>query len=257
MSRCARGRFTCNLVLIAVLLLCTSAASAPLLNYRVQARYPHDVNAFTQGLVWSEGELFESTGRYGFSSLRAVDLDTGRVLRERSLPKRLFGEGLTLWGDRLVQLTWREGLGLIHARETFEPLGRFSISGEGWGLTHDGQQWILSDGTSWLAFLDPKSGELIRRVRVTEGERAITRLNELEWIEGAVWANIWLTDHIVRIDPDSGALTGRLDLGALWPRSQRPESADVLNGIAWRADRRHLLVTGKCWPWVFELAIEE
>lgn len=241
---------------LAALLIPLLGSTAPPLDYQVVARYPHDPHAFTQGLVWSDGRLFESTGGYGHSSLREVELDSGRVLREHRLPRRFFGEGLTLWKDTLVQLTWREGLGLIYGREDFAPRATFALAGEGWGLAQNGRHWILSDGSAWLSILDPDTGATLRRLQVTDAGRPVERLNELEWIEGACWANVWLTERILRIDPESGAVSGELDLSRLWPKTQRPPDADVLNGIAWRADRRHLLVTGKRWPWLFELALE-
>jgi hypothetical protein len=167
------------------------ADSAPVLGYRVVASYPHDPSAFTQGLIFIDGKLYESTGNYGRSTLRRVDLETGRVEQDIRLAPNLFGEGLMDWRGRLVQLTWRERLGIIYDAKTFERLETFQYPGEGWGLTHDGQHWIMSDGTDELRFLDPETRNVVRRLKVRAGKRPVHRLNELEYIDGAIWANVW------------------------------------------------------------------
>lgn len=243
------------------------ADGVPVHGFRVIASWPHDARAFTQGLVVADGLLYESTGGYGRSTLRRVDLETGRVLQERSLPARLFGEGLTAWQGELVQLTWRAGTGLRYDRQTFAPLGEFEVQGEGWGLTHDGRHWILSDGSATLRFLEPGTGTERRRVRVRDGRRLVRHLNELEMVpvgrgasaaEGGrveLWANVWHSDRLVRIDPEDGGVLGYVDLSGLWPRKQRPHREAVLNGIAYDADRGRLLVTGKLWPRLYWIAV--
>lgn len=231
------------------------SSSAPVFGYRVVASFPHDPHAFTQGLVSVDGQVFEGTGHYGESSLRRVDLATGRVEQEIRLPSHLFGEGLTVWQDRLVQLTWREGLGLIYDRDSLTLMETFTYSGEGWGLTHDGRHWIMSDGSSELRFLDPDTHRVVHRLSVRDGVRAIDNLNELEWVEGEIWANIWHSDRIVRIDPVSGRVAGWIDLGGLCPATERPHREAVLNGIAYDAKTRRLFVTGKDWPRLYEIEI--
>ena len=218
----------------------------------VIARYPHDPSAFTQGLTLHDGRLFESTGQYGRSSVREVNIDSGRVERIVSNPRTYFGEGIAIMGDRVYQLTWLSGTGFVYDLESFEQLGSFEYEGEGWGLTHDGTHLIMSDGSSRLRFLDPADFSVVRTVDVVDGERPVTRLNELEFIRGEIWSNIWYDDRIARISPDSGEVIGWVDLTTLYPRSLRLAD-DVLNGIAYDADTGRLLVTGKNWPTLFEL----
>ncbi|MEA3640321.1 MAG: glutaminyl-peptide cyclotransferase [Lamprobacter sp.] len=231
------------------------AAEAPVSAVRVVARYPHDPGAFTQGLVIVEGELYEGTGGFGESSLRRVELKTGRVLERVELPSRWFGEGITDWQDELIQLTWRAGIGLRYARASLEPLGRFAIAGEGWGLTHDGRHWIMSDGSADLRFLDPVDGRELRRLRVLDGAAPVDRLNELEYVRGEIWANLWYQDRLVRIDPADGRVLGYVDLSDLWPAGQPRRSEQVLNGIAFDRETKQLLVTGKHWPWLYEVEL--
>ncbi len=228
------------------------------LRVRVLARHPHDPKAFTQGLLWHGGRLYESTGlRGGRSSVREVDLATGRVLRRRALDADFFGEGLALVGGDLVQLTWTSGVAFRWRLRSFEPRGRFTYRGEGWGLCFDGRQLVMSDGSAWLAFRDPKTFEVRRRVRVTLHGRPVDRLNELECVEGAVFANVWTTDHIVRIDPASGRVTALVDASGLLSSEERAGRADVLNGIAWVPEWERFLITGKRWPWLFEVRFDE
>jgi glutamine cyclotransferase len=227
-------------------------------SYEVINRFPHDTGAFTQGLVYAREEerdlLYESTGLYGRSSLRRVDLTTGEVLQQRNLESRYFGEGLALRGDRLYQLTWRSGTGFIYDRATFEPVDEFSYSTEGWGLAEDGERLILSDGSSRLYFLDPESLGVTGQITVTSRGQPVTRLNELEVIDGLVWANVWLTDRVVIIDPAHGWVVGEVDFaGLLTPGEASP--ADVLNGIAYDPAGQRIFVTGKLWPWLFEVAV--
>lgn len=230
---------------------------APISQVKVLARYPHDPEAFTQGLVIVGGTLYESTGGYGTSSLRRVDLETGRVLQRIDLPSQWFGEGLTDWRDELVMLTWRAGVGLRYRRATLQPTGRFAISGEGWGLTQDGRHWIMSDGSAELRFLDPSDGRELRRLQVIDNGEPVARLNELELLRGEIWANIWYRDELVRIDPDTGRVLGRVDLRGLWPDGQRRRSAQVLNGIAYDHATDQVFVTGKLWPWLYQVEVED
>lgn len=226
------------------------------LSYRVTERYPHDPDAFTQGLVYESGRLFESTGLRGRSSLREVDLSTGAVMRRHDVSAPFFAEGLALVGDELIQLTWQESVAFRYSRDSFDERGSSSYVGEGWGLAYDGESLIMSDGSAQLYFRDPATFEVRRVITVTESGAPIDRLNELEWIDGALWANVWQTDLILRVDPADGMVTGYLDLRGLLDPEAR-ENADVLNGIAWDRDRRLLLVTGKLWPTLFALEIDE
>lgn len=220
----------------------------------VVAAYPHDPMAFTQGLAVANGRLYEGTGRYGASSIRRVDLETGRVEQRRELNARYFGEGITILDGRLYELTWRAGLGIVYDLESFDLLETFRYPGEGWGLANDGERLILSDGTSTLRFLDPESFEELGRVTVREDGTPLDRLNELELVDGEVWANVWYEDRIVRIDPETGEVLGALDLSRLYPASQRGSEA-VLNGIAYDAEADRLFVTGKNWPQLFEIEV--
>ncbi|MGI9302747.1 MAG: glutaminyl-peptide cyclotransferase [Gammaproteobacteria bacterium] len=225
------------------------------LGYKVVASVEHHRRAFTQGLVFRNGRLFESVGGYGESSLRELDPATGRVLRERRLPRRLFAEGLTQFGERLIQLTWRSGLALVYDVNSLEPVGQFRYRGEGWGLTDDGERLIMSDGSSELRFLDPASFRELSRVSVRDGTEPVALLNELEYINGSVYANIWHSDAIARIDPDSGRVQAWIDLSDLLPLIYRRGDEDVLNGIAYDRVSKRLLVTGKRWPRLFEIEV--
>lgn len=227
--------------------------AAPHLGVVVLNRFPHDPGAFTQGLACVDGDLLEGTGRYGHSTIRRVELETGRVLQQRELSPNLFGEGVALWRERIVQLTWKAGQGLIRDRDTLAIVDRFSYSGEGWGITADERHWILSDGSSTLRFLDPETRREVRRIRVHDGDRPIERLNELEYIHGEIWANIWHRDQLVRVAPADGRVLGYVDLDGLWPRGERGSGEAVLNGIAYDADRDRLFVTGKYCPALFEI----
>jgi glutaminyl-peptide cyclotransferase len=223
-------------------------------DYEIVNVYPHDPAAFTQGLLYRDGRLYESTGLRGRSSLREVRLETGEVLRQRALEPRFFGEGLADWGDRLVQLTWQAGLGFVYDLETFEILRTFRYPGEGWGLARHGEHLIMSDGTAELRFLDPETFEERHRITVMEEGREVRNLNELEVIDGKVYANVFLTDEIVIIDPASGRVTGRIDLRGLLTPAERSRT-DVLNGIAYDAEGDRLFVTGKLWPKLFEIEL--
>jgi glutaminyl-peptide cyclotransferase len=223
---------------------------------RVIASYPHDPRAFTQGLLFHDGFLWESTGHYGQSTLRKVDLASGEVLALRALPAQVFGEGLALWGDELVQLTWTNRLGFVYALEDLRPLRVFRLTGEGWGLTHDKKQLILSDGSADLIFLDPQDYTEVRRLPVHDRGQPVTRLNELEYIKGQVWANVWMTDRIAIISPRDGRVTAWLDLKGLLPAAERSATTAELNGIAYDAQNDRIFVTGKYWPKIFEIALE-
>jgi glutamine cyclotransferase len=227
------------------------------IGYRVVATYPHDRRAYTQGLVYAGGALYESTGLYGRSSLRELDLKSGRPKAIRHLAPHYFGEGLTAFGDRLFQLTWRSGTGFVYARESLRPLAEFRYAIEGWGLTHDGRHLIMSDGSDLLYFLDAQTFNEVRRVRVHDARGAVERLNELEFIGGSIFANVWQSPRIVRIDPNSGRVTGYIDLSELTDRMRRDPSADVLNGIAYIPGSGRLLVTGKQWPHLYAIELEQ
>ncbi|MEL6324656.1 MAG: glutaminyl-peptide cyclotransferase [Pseudomonadota bacterium] len=225
--------------------------------YEIVGTYPHDPQAFTQGLFYEgDGRLLESTGRYGESSVRRVALDTGTVRDIRPLPNRVFGEGLAPIDNKLFVLTWRSEVGFILDRSSFEPIGTFAYTGEGWGLTSDGARLFLSDGTSSLRILDPETLAQTGRLTVTYRGEPLPLLNELEWIDGRLWANVWQTDTIVEIDPETGIVIGQLDLPALYPADRRQAPLDdVLNGIAYDPETGHLFVTGKLWPSLFELKL--
>ncbi|MBB4636257.1 glutaminyl-peptide cyclotransferase [Longimicrobium terrae] len=215
--------------------------------------YPHDTASFTQGLVWQGGNLYESTGRYGTSTVRQVELETGAVIRSTPLAPQYFAEGLALVGDSLFQLTWREGVMFVYDRATLRPGRQISYQGEGWGLTTDGRSLIISDGSSYLTFLDARTLNPQRTVQVVDAGQGVNDLNELEWVKGEVWANVWHTNRIARIDPQTGQVKGWLDLAALVPPVSDPEG--VLNGIAYDSQTNRLLVTGKLWPKIFEIRI--
>lgn len=239
----------------AVLLLGAAQPSTPVWGYRVVKAYPHDPQAFTQGLFFEGGQFFESTGQKGSSWLRRVELETGKVLQQQDLPPNYFGEGSIGWKDKIVQLTWQEGVGFVWDLKTFEPRGAFAYPGEGWGLTRDDKRLIMSDGTAELRFLDPETLEEIGRVTVTDGGAKIDQLNELEWVEGEVWANIWLTDRIARIDPKTGKVVGWIDLTGILRPAAAKGGEDVLNGIAYDAARKKVYVTGKLWPELYEIEL--
>jgi glutamine cyclotransferase len=232
-----------------------AGAPVPIYGFEVVRTYPHDAGAFTQGLVFRDGELLESTGRYP-STVRRVRLEDGAVLHRRELDPTLFGEGLTVFEDRVLTLTWKGGKGFVWDSATLEPEGEFVYAGEGWGLTHDATRLILSDGTAALRFLDPHTFAETGRVPVTVRGRPLGQINELEWVEGEVFANVWQTNFIVRIDPATGVVTGVIDLTDLMPdRSGLDPTDAVLNGIAWDAEGRRLFVTGKNWPKLFEIRL--
>ena len=219
------------------------------------AEYPHDTGAYTEGLFIDRGELWESTGEVGHSSVRQVELKTGRVLRQVAVPRPYFGEGIVPWRDQILSLTWQHHRGFRWSRAGLKRLGTFGYSGEGWALTSDGTRLIMSDGTPELRFIDPASFKELGRVRVTANGQPVPRLNELEYVNGEVLANVWLTDLIVKIDPATGAVTGVIDLSDLHAKAGTDGRDDVANGIAWDGVAKKLYVTGKRWPVLFEVGV--
>lgn len=241
-----------------IVLVISAAITAPAFaadGYRIVNTYPHDRNAYTQGLLFQDGHLYESTGRNGYSSLRMVDLETGRVLQNAPVPEKYFAEGLASWGSTLIQLTWESHIGFVYDRFSFRLLRTFNYNCEGWGLTQDGKNLILSNGTATLRFLDPVTFREVRRVAVKDHGSPVTELNELEYVRGQIYANVWHTDRIARISPANGQVLGWIDLSGLLPPSQHPDPEAVLNGIAYDAARDRLFVTGKLWPSLFEIKI--
>jgi len=232
---------------------CASAQKVD--SYQVVHTYPHDAHAFTQGLVYVDGHLYESTGLEGQSSLRMEDLETGRIDKFQDDPSKYFAEGLTDWGNTLVQLTWQNHIVLVYDRATFRLLRTLPYPGEGWGLTHDDKNLILSDGTAVLHFLDPTTLKELRRITVRDHSGPITQLNELEFIHGEIYANVWHTDRIARISPATGKVTSWLDLKGLLSPDQRSDREAVLNGIAYDTVHDRLFVTGKLWPKIFEIKV--
>jgi glutamine cyclotransferase len=228
------------------------SASPTLYTYQIIKMHPHDTTAFTEGLVFNNGVLYESTGEYGYSSLRQVNLENGDVQHDVFLPNKYFGEGITVVNDSIVQLTWRENIGFIYDKETFSLLGNFSYSSEGWGLTFNGSDLIMSDGTSKLSFLDPITFQMVEQVSVHDGNTPVTNINELEFINGDVYANIWMQQKIAIINPQTGTVKGWIDLTGIY---QSNNLDHVLNGIAYDSQTNRLLITGKDWPNLYEITI--
>ncbi|MGO9936039.1 MAG: glutaminyl-peptide cyclotransferase [Terracidiphilus sp.] len=245
----------CRFALIAVVAFCAAWSSFAADTYRVVHAYPHDQQAFTQGLIYVDGHLYESTGIQGKSSLREEDLDTGRILQFQDVPSKYFAEGLTDWGSTLIQLTWQSHIALVYDRATFRFLRSFQYDGEGWGLAHDAKNLILSDGSATLRFFDPATFRETRRITVKDHGKSVDQLNELEFIHGQIYANIWHSDRIARISPATGAVLGWIDLGNLLPASQHSSAEAVLNGIAYDAAHDRIFVTGKLWPKLFEIQV--
>lgn len=238
-------------------------AEVPVYDYRVLNAYPHSTTAFTQGLQIHNGYLYEGTGRLGRSSLSQIALEDGTVIKSKRLASRYFGEGISIVGDRIYQLTWQSNIVFVHDLDTFETITSHYHPTEGWGLTWDGTHLILSDGTAALQFIDPDTFQLVRRVAVQLEGQPVDYLNELEYINGEVWANVWQTDEIVRIDPDTGVVNGIVDLSGLILQTSTGGPEAVLNGIAWMADTSadaepgagRLFVTGKLWANLFEIEV--
>lgn len=229
--------------------------ATPVAGYQIVRSYPHDRQAFTQGLVYHGGFLYEGTGLNGKSSIRKVRLENGEVLQVQPLESRYFGEGIAIVGDRLIQLTWQTEVGFVYDLATFTRQQTFTYKGEGWGLTYDGTRLIMSDGTSWLRFVDPATLKETGRLQVKDAGRSVEEINELEMVKGELYANVWGTDRIARVSPKTGAILGWIDLkGLLSPRES--VGVDVLNGIAYDAVGDRLFVTGKLWPRVFEIRVK-
>ena len=222
---------------------------------RIVHSYPHDSSSFTQGLEYQDGLLYEGTGLKGQSKLRVEKLETGQVVRQVDVPAEYFGEGITVFGNRIFQLTWQTQVGFVYSRATFKALGRFHYAGEGWGLANDGKQIYMSDGTAQIRCLEPASLRELRRITVHDGSRAIAMLNELECVDGEIYANVWQTNRIVRFRPSDGAVTGWIDASGLLTADDQREPVDVLNGIAYDAAGKRLFVTGKLWPKLFEVQL--
>jgi glutamine cyclotransferase len=223
----------------------------PIYTYRVINAYPHDAEAFTQGLVFEGGYLYEGTGIKGASSLRKVQLETSGVIQILRLPKDLFGEGITIYHNRIIQLTWRSGIGFVYDKDSFRVLRKFRYPTEGWGITHDGKRLIISDGTATLYFLHPETFKNIGQVTVRDVHGPVPLLNELEYIRGEIYANVWHKTLIARISPQSGTVTGWIDLEGLCRWNGE------LNGIAYDADKDRLFITGKLWPVIYEIKLLE
>jgi glutaminyl-peptide cyclotransferase len=233
----------------------TGRSTAPVAKYRVVRVYPHDPEAFTQGLVYLDGFLYEGTGLNGRSSIRKVKLENGEVVQIQKLDSQYFGEGIAVKGDTIYELTWQSEIGFLYDRATFTRKGTFNYKGEGWGLTHDGQRLVMSDGSAFLRFLDPTTLKELSRIQVKDGTSPVGNLNELEYVKGEIFANVWQTHRIARISPKTGRVIAWLNLeGLLTPREA--QQADVLNGIAYDPAGDRLFVTGKLWPKLFEIKIE-
>lgn len=237
------------------MMMANGQSQAAVSGYQVVNTYPHDRGAFCQGLLISDGKLIESTGQYGNSTLRIVDLETGKVQRQVRLNNQTFAEGIAVAGDMIVQLTWKQQRAFVFKRDTLEYVKAFRYSGQGWGLTFDGKQFILSDGSSRLRFMNATTFRVERTVSVHDGRRRIDNINELEYVNGEIYANIWYSDSIARISPKDGSLLGWIDLHTLWPQRNRPSRENVLNGIAYDKENNRLFVTGKNWPNLFEIRV--
>lgn len=232
-----------------------SAKSAPEYTFSVVHVFPHDTSAFTQGLAYRDGFLYEGTGRNGQSSLRKIRLETGEVLQQVNLGSEFFGEGITLIKDRIVQLTWKAGIGFVYDLTTFRLLRQFSYSGEGWGLAANGPDVFLSDGTPVIRVLDAETLQEKRRIRVHDGATSVEQLNELEFVDGQIFSNVWHSNRIARISPLTGEIVGWIDLTGLLSSVYRLDAEAVLNGIAYDPVRKRLFVTGKLWPSVYEIKL--
>jgi glutaminyl-peptide cyclotransferase len=251
------------LVLLAAVAACacgpaSQAGGTPEYGYEVVHSFPHDPDAFTQGLFYLDGFLYEGTGLEGQSSVRKVRLETGEVLQKRDLPEAYFGEGIVNWKDRLIEITWTTQTGFVYDLAAFTPRNQFRYRGEGWGLTQDGRRIIMSDGSAQLRFWDPETLAETGRITVTDGGSPVARLNELEWVDGEIYANVWQTNRIARIDPAGGKVKGWINLAGLANAEgffAEGGQTDVLNGIAWDAQGKRLFITGKKWPKVYQIRL--
>jgi len=235
------------------------AGGTPEYGYQIVHTYPHDRNAFTEGLFYLNGFLYEGTGMEGASDIRKVKLETGEVVQKHVIPEALFGEGIIAWKDRLLELTWKTELGFIYDLNTFTVQKEFHYPGEGWSMTTDGKRILMDDGTAQIRFWDPETLQETGRITVTDQGRPVEQINEMEWVKGEIYANVWMTDKIVRIDPKDGKVLGWIDCtGLLTPQdriNEGPQETDVLNGIAYDAQGDRLFVTGKRWPKLFEIKL--
>lgn len=245
------------LVFVALGALATTVqAAAPVYRYRVVHAYPHDTSAYTEGLFYKDGYLYESTGEAGASTVRKVELESGKVVQRHDLDPQYFGEGIVDWGQRIIQLTWKDQLGFVYDLASFRQQRTFNYPGEGWALTRDDKHIYMSDGSAVLRVLDPQTLATVSSILVTDNGQPVTNLNELEWVKGEIYANVWLTDRIARIDPATGHVTGWIDLSGLFDVGSLPDPGnDVLNGIAYDAQHDRLFVTGKRWPKLFEITL--
>ena len=232
-----------------------TTSEIPFYKYKVVNTYPHDRNAFTQGLVYENNILYEGTGLRGHSTLRKVDIETGNILLIHELPSQFFGEGITIYENKIIQLTWQSNVGFVYDKSNFNLIKEFNYSTEGWGITHNGKYLIISDGTSTLHFLDTDNFEEIKRIEVFDNNGPVSRLNELEYVQGEIYANVWQTDYIARIDPHTGQVVGWIELKGLLNSKDFDEPVDVLNGIAYDAEKDRLFVVGKLWPHLFEIEL--
>ena len=254
------SNFMFRIAALALLLCATPVVAAQdpqIYGYKVVNTYPHEITAFTQGLIYRDGHLWEGTGKNGLSRLARIDLETGDLLQNVPLASRYFGEGIEMIGDRIYQLTWRAHMVFVYDRESLEQLETHYNAREGWGLAFDGEHLILSDGSASLQFIDPEGFVPVREIEVTVRGQPLNQLNELEYIDGQIWANVWQTDFIVRIDPESGVVNSIVDLTGLSARTELGSSEAVLNGIAWDSENRRLFVTGKHWANLFEIELAE
>lgn len=244
---------------VAVLILALAVpatAAVPRYSVKIIKTFPHDPQAFTEGLFYDRGHLYESTGRNGTSSIREVDLDSGKVLKSADIDEHFFGEGIVPWNGRIVSLTWRSGIGFVWNQNDLRVQKSFTYTGEGWGMTHDARNLIMSDGTPALKFLDPDSLNVVRTLNVSYDGQPVMRVNELEWVDGNILANIWMTHIVVRIDPASGKVNGVVDLDALPEVAAPPADQDAVpNGIAFDPDGHRLFVTGKLWPHLYQVEL--
>lgn len=227
----------------------------PIYTYKVINTFPHDRNAFTQGLVFENSQFYEGTGLFGRSSLRRVSEQTGDILQIHRLPSHFFGEGITIYKDKIIQLTWRSNIGFVYNKKSFELLQRFCYSTEGWGITHDKRHLIMSDGSSTLHFLDPGTFKEISQIEVFDKDGPVTRLNELEYVKGEIYANVWQTNRIARISPKSGKVIGWIDINGILSTEDFIHQVDVPNGIAYDSENDRLFITGKLWPKIFEIEL--
>jgi glutamine cyclotransferase len=233
-----------------------TVARTPTYTYEIVASYPHDPRAFTEGLFVHDGRLFESTGLVDSSSIREVELTTGRVIRKRDVPAPYFGEGIVIMGDKMYELTWKNQKAFVYDWKTFAPAGDFAYTGEGWALTTDGTSIVMSDGSSTIRWRDPKTFAEQRTLTVTDHGTPVQNLNELEWVKGELWANVWQSEQVARIDPTTGNVIGWIDLTGILPSIDRTGKEDVLNGIAYDAATDKIYVTGKNWSKLFEIRLK-